>query len=112
MANCTEMCRALIIDQRATLTRPTEAGVGVMQSELLWIVYTVALAILNPSKVQLKVFVCQFADLVLHEKLRQALTPKTWLIASRKGSINWVWRTMSCASSSVKCVSVTSKIQL
>jgi hypothetical protein len=47
-----ETRRARIMDRRATLARPTEAGAKVLQSELLWIVHTVALAILNPSKIR------------------------------------------------------------
>jgi hypothetical protein len=35
---------------RAALDRPTDAGAEVIKTELLWVVHTVALAILNPSK--------------------------------------------------------------
>ena len=42
------------MDRRATLARPTDAGTDVMESELLWIVHTVALAILNPSEILIK----------------------------------------------------------
>jgi hypothetical protein len=42
--------RKMIKQDCAALARPTEAGTEVTKTELLWVVYTVALAILNPSK--------------------------------------------------------------
>jgi hypothetical protein len=40
----------MIKRKRAALARPTEAGAEVTKAELQWVVFTVALAILNPSK--------------------------------------------------------------
>jgi hypothetical protein len=40
----------MIKRKRAALARLTEAGAEVTKAELQWVVFTVALAILNPSK--------------------------------------------------------------
>ena len=42
--------REIIKRDRAALARPTEAGAEVMETELSWVVHTVALAVLNPSE--------------------------------------------------------------
>lgn len=42
--------RKMIKQARAALPRPTEAGAEIMKTELLYLVYTGALAILSPSK--------------------------------------------------------------
>jgi hypothetical protein len=42
--------RARIMKRRATLARPTNPGTELLETEVLWIVHTVALAILNPRE--------------------------------------------------------------
>ena len=44
------MIREMILSRRAKLVRPAVPGAAVTESEVQWIVYTVALAILNPSE--------------------------------------------------------------